>query len=671
MEIDIQNTSDGVPVLFHGLDLSEGSTGQGLVSEFTFSSLKELYLIKDGSPTNLRIPSLEEVLTRYCKKLLLVLDVKAFGVFNQSIAERTVDLIKRYSCQDSVIFDALNPFILLKVRKLDQTIPVSLSFLEDNTATSEETQAQLNEIPFFLRWRITQNILRALILPDYLSPRFSVPRERVKLLARLGYPLIVWTVDDIELANELFPLGVQSILSNVPDKMQLGIKSVLVDDASRLNLTPVKKIIKIHSKKDIQTALSYAISQGLSVSIAGKRHSMGGQTIAPNGLVLDMNSMSQIHFDEDTKLLTAEAGASWKEIQEILDKYGRSVQVMQSDNLFSLGGSMSVNAHGWQPNKPPLASTLKKFELILADGQIKKCERPFVEVCRAALGGYGLIGVISEAMLETAENVPLKHISKYGPSRDLVVEVRKHLQQPNLELLYARLRVDSGEFLKEVGTHAYYRLEGTSEKLPLLQPEALVRTKRAVFRLSERSDSGKLTRWIAERDILESLDSKFQSNQLTRNQAMYFDFQFIWPADFSKHDILHEYFIPINNTQKFIDSMKSIVPKHKQNLLNVTIRHLMADQDTILPYATEEMLSFVLLFSQAEGMIAEEKMELCTNELIDSALNLNGTFYLPYRRHYTKAQLLRAYPNLEYFKKIKLENDPKLIFQNMLWENFR
>lgn len=206
--------------------------------------------------------------------------------------------------------------------------------------------------------------------------------------------------------------------------------------------------------------------------------------------------------------------------------------------------------------------------------------------------------------------------------------------------------------------------------MPQLQPEAFVRMKRAVFRLSERSDSGKIARWMAERDILESLDSNVQDNHLTRNQVMYFDFQFIWPLDFSKHDILHEYFIPIDKAQSFITALKTVVPKRGQNLLNVTIRHVKADPDSLLSYAREESLAFVLLFSQSEGALAEEAMEQCTHELIDEALKLNGTFYLPYRRHYTKEQLVNGYPSLEEFKKVKRESDPKLIFQNRLWESF-
>ncbi len=670
IEIDIQISQDGVPILFHGGNLSEGSTGKGVASALPYTELEKLFLTKAGNPTTFKIPSLERVLQLYCKKAVLVLDVKSFGVFDQSITEKTVELVRKYGCQDSVIFDALNPAILLKVRELDETIPVSLSFLEDKAATIEETQAQLDEIPFFLTLRVTHNLLRALLLPDYLSPRFSIPSDQIQKLSKLGYPLVAWTVDDPNVAVQLLSLGVQSIVTNQPKELRAAIKSTIVDDASRLNSSSVSNVFVVGTTEEIRDALVYATTRNLKVSIAGKRHSMGGQTIAPSGVVIDMNWLNKITFDQQTNLLTAQAGATWKEIQDVLDGYGRSVQVMQSDNIFSLGGSLSVNAHGWQPNRAPLASTVAEFELILPNGEVVRCRRPFVDVCRAALGGYGLVGVITEATLETTENVALVHQSKYVHSSRLVEELRGILHKPDLELLYARLRVDKAEFLNEAGIHFYTRANPQPELLPKLQPEALVRTKRAVFRLSESGDAGKVARWLAERDVLEYTNAKLGQAVSTRNQVMYSDFHFLWPADFSSHDILHEYFIPIDKAQDFIDTLRLITTKHNQNLLNVTVRHLQADEVSLLPYVREESFSFVLLFSQRAGVVAEESMRLYTQELIDRALDLGGSFYLPYRRHYTDAQLVRGYPSLTNFIQVKRANDSSLLFQNMLWENF-
>jgi hypothetical protein len=62
------------------------------------------------------------------------------------------------------------------------------------------------------------------------------------------------------------------------------------DDVSRLNKTAVHSIVKIASHKDtaiqqLRNIFSFARDNNLPVSIAGARHSMGGHTIAPDGIV--------------------------------------------------------------------------------------------------------------------------------------------------------------------------------------------------------------------------------------------------------------------------------------------------------------------------------------------------------------------------------------------------
>ena len=61
-------------------------------------------------------------------------------------------------------------------------------------------------------------------------------------------------------------------------------------------------------------------------------------------------------------------------------------------------------------------------------------------------------------------------------------------------------------------------------------------------------------------------------------------------------------------------------------------------------------------------------MKQFTQDLIDKALNLGGTFYLPYRLHYTGQQLLKAYPNISQWQEIKKSLDPEETFYSNLYE---
>lgn len=64
-------------------------------------------------------------------------------------------------------------------------------------------------------------------------------------------------------------------------------------------------------------------------------------------------------------------------------------------------------------------------------------------------------------------------------------------------------------------------------------------------------------------------------------------------------------------------------------------------------------------------------MLLLTQQLIVSAISLNGTYYLPYRLHATKKQLYKAYPAAEQFFMLKKKYDPDELFQNRFYETYK
>nr|WP_246275591.1 FAD-dependent oxidoreductase [Brasilonema bromeliae] len=130
----------------------------------------------------------------------------------------------------------------------------------------------------------------------------------------------------------------------------------MIDDASRLNSTPVLvREVPDNPKKAVQVLqelLKVARSTGKKVALAGARHSMGGHTIYADGISLDMSNFKHMALDEKTNVLHVGSGARWADIIPYLNAHGRSVALMQSNNDFSIGGTMSANAHGWQHNSP-------------------------------------------------------------------------------------------------------------------------------------------------------------------------------------------------------------------------------------------------------------------------------------------------------------------------------
>jgi len=193
-----------------------------------------------------------------------------------------------------------------------------------------------------------------------------------------------------------------------------------VEDISRLNSTRVRAIERLPGDEEaaidiLRRLLREAREQHVSVSVAGARHSMGGHTFTSDGIVVDMLALRAMALDQERQLLHVQAGAKWEDVIPFLGAHGLSVSVMQSDSPFTIGGSLSVNCHGWQNNRPPIASTVESFRLLVADGRIVRCSRTEnPELFSAALGGYGLFGFILDAELRVVPD------ARYRIERKLV-----------------------------------------------------------------------------------------------------------------------------------------------------------------------------------------------------------------------------------------------------------
>jgi hypothetical protein len=114
-------------------------------------------------------------------------------------------------------------------------------------------------------------------------------------------------------------------------------------------------------------------------------------------------------------------------------------------------------------------------------------------------------------------------------------------------------------------------------------------------------------------------------------------------------------------------AMRAIIKGHEGNLLNVTIRGVNEDTVTVLRYADQSMIAFVLLFLQDRTDEGERKMVNMTRELIDASIENDGTYYLPYRLHGTVEQFHRGYPQGKAFFERKRAYDRDELFQNAFY----
>jgi len=418
----------------------------------------------------------------------------------------------------------------------------------------------------------------------------------------------------------------------------LARRDGFINDASCLNKTPVYGVVQVKSIDDVRNALEFARANHLKVSIAGQRHSMGGQTFSANGLVLDMRNFRQISIDREHKILHVQTGATWAQVQELIDPLGLSVQAMQSINFFTIGGSLSVNAHGIAHRPGVVAPTVLSLRIMLADGQIKNAnptENP--DLFRLALGGYGLFGVILDADIQLVDNDVYSLETTELDYRDFPRYYSAHVAgNDKVGLVYGRLSISPTSYLREAAIHIYSKADFNGQ-IPPLEPPTHDRIDRFIINFSKTGGFGRWLRWSLEKYFGPYMHSCMSRNQATvqreaclvsRNEEMADSMGYL-RNQLNDTDILQEYFVPRDRMPEFVDGLRSIVRRDGSNLLNVTIRSVQKDTVTALPYAKQDMFAFVLYFNQKLNEKQSLVLRKTTIDLVDLAVSLNGTFYLP------------------------------------------
>ena len=134
--------------------------------------------------------------------------------------------------------------------------------------------------------------------------------------------------------------------------------------------------------------------------------------------------------------------------------------------------------------------------------------------------------------------------------------------------------------------------------------------------------------------------------------------------------VLQEYFVPVGRFDEFVPKMAEILGRHGVNTVNVSIRHARADPGSLLAWARGEVFAFVLYYKQRVRENARNRVAVWTRELVEAALSVGGTYYLPYQPHATPAQFLRAYPRAGEMFALKRRLDPDFRFRNVLWDTY-
>jgi FAD/FMN-containing dehydrogenase len=445
------------------------------------------------------------------------------------------------------------------------------------------------------------------------------------------------------------------------------------DVHSQLNRTRVRGIARPRSLAELQQIIRRCAAEGMSVSIAGGRHAMGGQQFAEDGQLIDTRGLNRIlGFDQEAGLVEVEAGIQWPELVSglvqmqsgQLSQWGIAQKQTGADRL-CLGGALAANIHGRGLRMKPFISDIEAFTLVDANGNIRRCSRlENQELFSLAVGGYGLFGVVYSIQLRLTPRQKLERIVREISIDELTQVFENRIAEG---FIYGdfQFAIDdqSDEFLHR-GVFSCYRPVDIRTPMPKQQKElgsqdwcdlihlAHVDKSRAYHKYAEYylKTSGQIY-WSDMHQMSTYLDD-YHSDV---------DHKMGGPK---ASEVITELYVPRPMLAEFLVELRAALRKHQADLIYGTIRLIERDDESFLAWAKQDYACVVLNLH-----VVHEARELARTadtfrHLIDLAGDFGGSFYLTYHRHASWAQVERAYPQFAEFLKLKRKYDPDERFQS-------
>ncbi len=179
IELDVQLSKDGIPVIFHDFFLKRMCHMPGKVSDYTYAELSRMHLL--GSDET--IPTLENFLAMVSGKVPLIIEYKSES-WHCGICSRTDRLLHDYNGVYCV--ESFNPFVLLWFRM--KRSRVMRGQLSDNFS-----DARLHGLRYVMMQYLMFDFLTR---PDFISYNHRYYRNPSRMICRrLFHGLSVgWTI---------------------------------------------------------------------------------------------------------------------------------------------------------------------------------------------------------------------------------------------------------------------------------------------------------------------------------------------------------------------------------------------------------------------------------------------------------------------------------------------
>ncbi|MHA6483645.1 glycerophosphodiester phosphodiesterase [Paenibacillus sp. strain BS8-2] len=201
IEIDVQLSKDGVPVVIHDFTLRRTTNGRGDVRSWTAAELASLDAGSWFAPSfaGESIPTLAEVLIAARGRCKLNIELKTDGIRYPYIEEIVYETVEQHGMLDQVVFTSFHVGTLHRMRNLSDTLRTGLIL----DAWRNSLVKELRELGC-----------------DFLSIGYSrLNKTRLAMLKSAGMETMAWTANDKKTIRKLAALDPSLLIcTNYPDR---------------------------------------------------------------------------------------------------------------------------------------------------------------------------------------------------------------------------------------------------------------------------------------------------------------------------------------------------------------------------------------------------------------------------------------------------------------------
>jgi hypothetical protein len=179
------------------------------------------------------------------------------------------------------------------------------------------------------------------------------------------------------------------------------------------------------------------IRESSSVRLFGAGHSFN------SGVESDFALMSLDNYkgivpgseDPEKKQLTVRAGTRMRDVIKILLDRGWAFKALPSHNAQSIGGIISTDVHGTGKNWGWVSEMVLEIKLIDGRGDVHIC-KPEDELFRAAIGGIGAVGIITEVKVQARERFNMEQACVIANVNDVEANIEQIIEENDHVSLY-------------------------------------------------------------------------------------------------------------------------------------------------------------------------------------------------------------------------------------------